>query len=296
MKILSKPLNRWGWVRAASWGALALCVLWTALAAALRAAGEVPWMAWSGYTAFSPVDGLELAAVPLLLAVFAGWLEEHDARVETEQTTHQEAERAAAARQKEILNRFHEAVQGGQNIEGLTREALAELDGKGKGAVLLFLFEKGLLSGEKPAVDLRGADFREARAHRLHLSGICLDSADLYKARMDGAHLPKSRLCGANLSKALLRDANLRGALLAESNLTGAHLEGAHLEGADLTGAHLKGTLLMDANLKGCIVEMDLLEQAVMIDTILPDGRKVTNARGKAYLQNKEIAMLVDRL
>ena len=333
MKSLEKPKKAWGWVRIAALAVLLGIAAWTLLAAALRSAGAVAWMAWSGYPTFSLLDGLELAMIPLLAALVAGWLEEQAVRTETEHSNRREAERVAAEQQSARYKRFHAAVvavladaahdaahdaadipgQAGPRIIEITRAALPELDGKRKGEMLLFLFEKGLLSGERPAVDLNGLDFREAALHKAQLMGICLKGVDLRKARMDGAHLAKGRLCGCNLRKAFLRHADLRGAVLTGSDLSGTRLDGANLEGADLREACLEAAFLRNTNLKNCLLtgdpggdrdtlkgdgkdSLDLLGPAVLIDTILPDGRKVTNAKGKEYLRNKEIAVLIDRL
>lgn len=399
MKLLGRPKNRWGWVRIAGWAAFALALLWTLLAALLRGMGDVPWLRWSGYAAFSVADGLEMAVVPLLAVIAAGWMEDQDHHAAAEQHNHHKAEQAAAEQRRKVLRQVeelvlaelpgadhHAPVQGnlahdpggetntppgsepdvlpggaaGSHLHGKPhaephdgpggkqggvhvhlsaparlrlREAvlaaLAELDGKGRGEMLRFLFERGLLNGDHPALDLPGANLSELHLTKTHLSGVALDGADLSGARLDGAHLESSRLSGAKLVKAHLRHAHLKAAHLAGSDLTGARLEGADLEGANLSGARLEGALLMGANLKRCALngiqargahlqKADLsgslglapgeaaqtapmaapvaLDEAILIDTVLPDGRVVTNARGKEYLQNKEIATLIDRL
>lgn len=309
MKLFAKPENTWGWVRVAGLAAVAVVTLWTGVAAVLRAAGPIAWMAWSGYAAFTPLDGFELAAVPLLAIFAASHLEEHDRRVESEQNHHREVVQAAAERQKLRLKRFHEDVlpalphgEGGApqeaaaRLKAVIREAAADLDGMGRGEALQFLYERGLLAGERPA-DLTGADFSGAVLQKAHLGGACLQNADLRKARLDGCHLEKAHLMGANLGGAVLRGASLKGAVLSGADFTGAHLENASLEGADLREAVLEGAFLIEANLKHCALSSpDALDQAVLVDAILSGGQKATNARGKEYLKEKEIALLVDRL
>lgn len=310
MHILGKPKNQWGWLRVAGWAVLAGVGIWVILAAVLRSMGGVSWMAWSGYQTFSPLNGLELAALPLLGVVLAGWLEEQDHRSAAEQSHQREAERAAAEQRKITIKHLHEAIlgvlpkhdptqapaQARLQAAEIVRAALAELDGKGKGELLHFLFEKELVSGEAALVDLNGADFSGLDANKAHLHGLCLEGVDLTNARMNGAHLVKCRLGGVNLSRAFLRHADLREAGLAGSNLQGAHLENANLEDADLSDACLEGAFLMNANLKNAQMRLGALDQALLIETILPDGRKVTNDRGKEYLRNQEIALVVDRL
>jgi len=39
-----------------------------------------------------------------------------------------------------------------------------------------------------------------------------------------------------------------------------------------------------------------MLQGAVLIDTLLPDGQQVTNEKGDAYLREKEFESLVDKL
>ena len=77
-----------------------------------------------------------------------------------------------------------------------------------------------------------------------------------------------------------------------------------------MTGARLEGAYLINANLYHCLVDngsdrpvqpaqgnsLGALDGAVLVNTILPDGRKVTNAKGKEYLQKKELEEVVKRL
>lgn len=313
MRIFRKPETLWGWVRAAGIVLLVAVAAWTALAATLRSVGATPGLAWSGYQTFTFLDGAELAVLPLLAVIIAGWLEEHDLRVRAEHSIHRETEQAAAAQRESILKQLRETILAEPEdrahaqaerpaphrtgISDTILAALPELDGKGKGELLRLLFEKGLLNGANPAVGLRGADFREAAIHKAHLNGISLEGVDLGKARLDGAHMEKSILSGTNLSKAFLRHADLKEGVLPGCDLSGAHLEHANLEGANLNGARLDGAFLSSANLRNCALDsLDVLEQAILIETILPEGRVATNEKGKEYLRNKEIAVLVDRL
>lgn len=322
MKYLAKPANRWGWARIAGLALSGGVLLWTLLAAVLRAVGAIPWMAWSGYQHFSLMAGFELAIAPLLAAFAGMWLEEHDARVESEQARQREAEREVTERRKERLKQVHEAVDAQlralglhdlkhahgaieapeparQRMDATVRAALPDLDGRGKGELVHFLFEKGLSGGDSRSdslgVEWQDADLSGAGLAKAHLTGVRLAGADLRGAQMDGAHLAKGRFAGCNLSRAFLRHADLRDADLAGSNLARARLENANLEGADLRGARLDGAQLMHANLKGCRLEGSL-DSAVLVDTVLPEGQKATNEKGKEYLKAKEIATLVDRL
>jgi hypothetical protein len=117
----------------------------------------------------------------------------------------------------------------------------------------------------------------QALSH-LDLSFCCLDTCDLYGARLVGsdlrrvdahfsilskAELGDARLERANLFRASLVEAYLEGANLEGANLEGANLEGAHLEGAHLEGAHLAGANLEGAHLEGAHLAGANLEGAV---------------------------------
>jgi len=325
MKIFGKPVNRWGWARVSAYMVLGCIVAWILGAAVLRNAGEVSWMKWSGYQTFLLQKGLDLAIIPLLAALLAGWLEEQAYQKETDLATHRETEHTLAVQRKEVLKRFHEAVQavlpGAEpdlaeipvqsrlELAEMARAALKELDGKGKGDLLHFLFERKLVSGENPVVALHDADLSGAVLTHAHLHGICLEGVDLSGAQMNRAHLVKGRLSRATLSRAQLRHADLKEALLNGSSFAGARLDGANLEGADLREACLDDAFLIGTNLKHCLLdgfpagetapaqlEKSPLDQAILVDTILPDGRKVTNENGRQYLRDKELSMLVDKL
>jgi hypothetical protein len=308
-------------------------VVYTFLAAILRSMGEVPWLLWSGYPGFTLQDGFELAILPLLAVIVGGWLEEQDHKIETEQSHHREAERIVASQRKETMQHFHDdllvilskaehasaefPVEFRERVSEIVLSVLQELDGKGKGELLHLLFEKSLVTGESPLIALSGTDFGRANLHNAHLEGICLIGVDLSNALMDGVHLSKSRLSASNMSRAFLRHADLREATLTGCQLNGANMENANLEGADLSDASLEAAFLRHANLKHCKLNRpsagdtaaakadpltgkigipESLALAILIDTILPDGRKVTNEKGKEYLRNKEIALLVDKL
>jgi len=329
MKAFEKPKNRWGWGRIAGYVAAAAIPAWALAAAGLRGVGGPPWMAWSGYQSFSLLRGLELAVVALAAAFFAGWMEEHTRQHEIAMIHLREAELVRAQQRAENVQRFRDALQAllaeaGQDlaetrvkIARLVWASLREMDGKGKGEVLSVLFEKKLLDGDIPCSEMISEDFSGVILANAELSGICLEGIDLTRAQLSGAQLEGSQLSGSILCKAILRKADLRAAALNGCNLRGANLDGANLEGADLRGANLDGALLRNANLKNCTIhgfqagetdsgktakrggqERSLanLSHAILVDTILPDGRKITNDRGQKFLRDEEFAILVDKL
>ncbi|MHC1770971.1 MAG: pentapeptide repeat-containing protein [Flexilinea sp.] len=327
MKMLGKPKNSWGWIRIISCAILTGIILWIMLGTLLRNIRKISWIPWNNYQDFSLLEGFELATISLLTIIIAGCLEEQKIKMENERSNQRATEQAAIAQRHVILKQFNEAVQTiiatetpeykSLRISERIQATLPELDGKSKGEMLHFLFEKGLLTGKESAIDLNGADFSGVDIDTSNFDGICLESADLTKGRMSGVSLIKSRLSDANLSRAIMRFSILREAVLRGSNLHGTMLEGADLEGVDLRGANLEDAFLLNANLKNCIydnlfvmdshsVKVDsgsiqgsfpvVLDQAILIDTIMPNGRKVTNDKGKEYLRKKEYLIVVDRL
>lgn len=313
MTVLGKPKNKWGWLRIVGSVGLIGVAIWTLFAVVLRSVGGIAWMQWSGYQSFLMQNGFEVAMIPLGVVLVAGILEDQTKKMEAEQIRRQTIEQTAIVHRNQILQQFREAilserseepVQKHTQIANIVHATLPQLDEKGKGEALLFLYETKLVTGEQP-LDLKGSDFTGTILAEAMLEGICLEHADLSKAKLRKSCLEKSHCAGVNLNRAVLQEADLRGAILVGSNLRHANLVGANLENADLRDAHLKGTHLMNANLTNCVLTssgqdasniINLLEPAVLIDTILPDGRMFTNEKGKEYLQKKEYAEVINRL
>ena len=109
------------------------------------------------------------------------------------------------------------------------------------------------------AVDLQGADLREA-----NLEGANLERANLKEANLEGANLKE-----ANLVHARLYSAKLTGANLEEANLGGAELANATLKGTNLYVAHLTGAGFEQANLEGANLMNADLESAVLLNASL---------------------------
>jgi hypothetical protein len=127
-----------------------------------------------------------------------------------------------------------------------TKTGLRRLDGEGKGRVLRFLHEAGLIQKGRPRIR-------------------SLAKADLVKASLRG-----SSLKGVDLRGVHLRQADLNGA-----DLSGADLSGADLSDADLANANLSGANLKDADLSGAIVTREQLKQAKSLEgTTVPGESK----------------------
>jgi len=292
MQLFGKPKNQWGWVRWGGWAFLAWRLVLMAWAFASRK--------------IDLLNGIEMLLIPLILIPLGTWREHEQVKHELEHAAHLEAEQAEAARHSETVQRVREAVLaelGAPQAEGgmlakageIVRRDLPGLNPKGKGELLHFLFGRGLLSGET-ALELKGADFGGVKLEKAALEGVRLEGVDLSKARMDGCQLQGARLDGSNLRHAFLRHAGLGAASLAGADLTRAHLDGADLAGADLQGAVLKNAHLVRVTLEGAKVSGEALEQAIIIDAVMPDGARVTNERGREYLRSKELEQVVARL
>ena len=107
------------------------------------------------------------------------------------------------------------------------------------------------------AVDLSGAQLRDATFQRSSLEGGNLSDIDGFRAKfisaelagviLDGARLFEADLTGASLREADMRNAKLVNAILRDADFTGARLAGADLRNADLSGAiWVDGTRVCD--------------------------------------------------
>jgi hypothetical protein len=109
-----------------------------------------------------------------------------------------------------------------------TKTGLRRLDGDGKGQVLRFLHEAGLIrKGCRRIHSLAKADLVKAGLRESSLKGVDLRGVRLRKADLSGADLS-----GADLSEPDLKDADLANANLSDANLSGAYLNDACLTGA----------------------------------------------------------------
>jgi len=128
-----------------------------------------------------------------------------------------------------------------------TLTVLTRLDGVRRGSVVRFLYESGLITRNRPILDLRQADLSEAIFRKAILSEVYLRGADLGDANLSKANLSGADLSWANLEGVDLIGINLSGATLEHVDLSGANLSGAYLRGAYLTEADLSGANLTDA-------------------------------------------------
>ncbi|MEH1841433.1 MAG: pentapeptide repeat-containing protein [Nostoc sp.] len=110
-------------------------------------------------------------------------------------------------------------------------------------------------------IDIRGADFTEAKLKKAlfrgaNLENVFLDKAELQEAVFIETNMTMADLRGAKLQEANLMEAKLQGAIFLHANLYKAELSATSLEGAIFAGANLQdtkfiGAALKNANLQG---------------------------------------------
>jgi hypothetical protein len=169
--------------------------------------------------------------------------------------------------EKKLLTTRDTKVRNVARVRTLT--TLAGLDANRKGALITFLYQAGLIVGDKPVISLDGAN----------LSSANLYFAELYNADLSGANLNDANLEGANLSGANLSCTHLKHANMWDTNLVGANLSVAELSSADLFDANLsfavlKNAIMFETNLGNSILDNAVLDGALMDGATMPDGTK----------------------
>jgi uncharacterized protein YjbI with pentapeptide repeats len=137
----------------------------------------------------------------------------------------------------------------------------------------ILLSRAKLINTNLERADLTQAHLMKANLSRSNFRNANLTEITLIKANLTAANLQQARLVNANLSRALLCQTNLTGANLERADLTGVDLTDSDLRAANLKGAILNHANLTRANLEGANLEETEWVDAVLIDTIMPDGR-----------------------
>jgi uncharacterized protein YjbI with pentapeptide repeats len=201
---------------------------------------------WTGFAGNTLWDWLDLVIVPATLAVAAYLLSRTTSRRERE-----------LAGEREFYVLLASQLSQTDSIIALRLYALNTLrlvDARGKGQVVLALYEAGLISGSDPKISLQHADLRQADLSRLKLPGVNLSGADLRAAN----------LAGTDLTRAFLRETILVEAgdltpvptpesrtTLSEASFEGTDLTDARLGNADLSRARLAWPTLLRTDLRG---------------------------------------------
>lgn len=290
--IVPSPLKRFSTYIKQHW-------LWISIAVVLMVGVSVhlcgwEWIwKWAGVQNSQPCktfwDFLDLIVVPVGLGWGIWWLGNRQTKVEWEiakDRRQQEALQYFFAQMTELLSNQPQnplesispkTSKQVNNFSHLARwqtlAVLRVIDGRRKGQVLSFLYERGLVSAENPIIDLQHAEFMKADlivGHGYHwgkeegmgewdgktlskyirenqgnlrwstdLKEVNLSKTDLFCAAFVLTNLEKANLQEAYLQRARLMGANLRDANLAEADLRNANLCRADLRGANLTGVKL---------------------------------------------------------
>jgi uncharacterized protein YjbI with pentapeptide repeats len=155
----------------------------------------------------------------------------------------------------------------------------------GKGSVLRFLSESGLLRKgtnfwEEPVVSIQGADLRRA-----DLRGTDLKNADLHLARLNGSELFRANLNNADLRLADLSGASLRNVTMCGADLSGADLSKANLREANLSNGKVYYDNPQNVRMMGDLFGEDL--QSELTERLAPlSGADLSGARG---VDNEEL-------
>ena len=235
-------------------------------------------VSWSGFKGKTLWDLLVLFIIPLSVALVALWFNNSQSTLnrqiaedrQREETLQSYLERMEHLMLEQGLGSASAASEASILARAFTTTSLRELDGRRKGALLLFLLEAGLLEKEKPVLDLGKANFSGTVLFAPELSGL-----NLREVSFAGADLKEAKFVDADLSSAYLQGATLIEADLTGADLSGANLEGAKLMGAILTGTDLSGANLAKADLSDARVSRKQLELANSLKcATLPDGKR----------------------
>ncbi len=223
---------------------------------------------WTGLSKRTLWDWLDLLIVPAVLAI-GGYLftrsENRATQAAAERRAQDEALQAYLDHMSDMLipgadqpslYKAHPGDSLSSVARARTLTVLPSIDGDRKARVVRFLYESGLITRDRPVIDLSGADLRGA-----NLRGADLTRASLQKVNLGAANLEEAWLREADLTGADLSGANLQGASLIEASLYSANLIDARLEGASLLMANLAyASNLGGANLKGSNLQGAILE------------------------------------
>jgi uncharacterized protein YjbI with pentapeptide repeats len=258
---------------------------------------------WTGFGSFqkpspdferekSLWDWMNLLIVPLALGIGAWFLNRsqwiREQRISKEKIN-EETLQAYFDKMTDLL--LHEKFSKEDENRSVTSVArsrtlavLRQLDSYRKGALIRFLFEAGLITGENPFIKLKGADITGAflekanltlvnlshtfltnaklsksRLSRSNLSNAQINNCDFYKADLISSNMRMANLNFANLSNSALAEADLSMAFCEKTNFSHSHLRKAHLRGAHVKDSSFNGADLTEADLtRSNLIKTDL--------------------------------------
>jgi len=256
----------WAFVKKHQAGMVAVicAIILIAVLGWLSSLGIMSWSIETGLEGKTLWDWLQLAIVPIVLAVGALLFNRSEKKNEIKiaETRNKSDQDIATDKQREeslqkyidkmtdlLLEKDLRESKAGDEIRVVaktrTLATLRSIDPIRKGLLLQFLFEAKLIDKQDRICDLEDAD----------LAGINLSGTDLKGVNLSGANLEQAILVLTDLREADLSYANLDHAKLGWAFLTNANMTGAFLESADLSNASLNQANLNDANL--CLSNLD---------------------------------------
>jgi uncharacterized protein YjbI with pentapeptide repeats len=233
-------------------------------------------------------DWLQLAVVPIVLALIAiafnAAQASRDSAREAQRTredraiaarrTEEERALAADVRRADVLhdylNRMADLMldhnllrsRAGSELQTVARSvtlaALRRLDGDGRGQIVRFLAEAGLM-GATPA--------NSGRVLKRKVPGWVLGVRPI--VALWDADLTGAKLADADLTGGVLYGAHLVNAQFESADLSGTNFDGAELTGADFDGATLDRASLVDSRLEHGSFRRASLRNAVLINACL---------------------------
>ncbi len=193
-----------------------------------------PRWEWIGLKGKTLWDVLDLLLVPLLLLLFGTFLNlQADARQEkaNQEWKNQQVMQTYLSEMKELIvtrkikpetkntdqtdNPETKAARTAARTAAkvLTTTTLTVIDSERKSILIKFLYDADLIQGEKPDIDLGGADLNGAKLSNIGILGkINLSRANLSKASLEGAFLKNAHLQEAQMPSANMSGARLNGA------------------------------------------------------------------------------------
>jgi uncharacterized protein YjbI with pentapeptide repeats len=194
-----------------------------------------------------------------------------------------------ALTRKEVLAMIKRRSSKAEGLDLSRREFVENIDLSGLDLSGIHLNEALLWYARLEGTNLSGAQMERAILRGAHLEGANLSGANADGIDLQGAHLEGTNLSKAQLKKASLLRANIGKAILADAQLDGAELEEAHLDFADLSGAQLKKAYLMRAHLEGANFSGAHLEGAFLEDADLTGARLLNTYLKGANLQRADL-------
>lgn len=152
-----------------------------------------------------------------------------------------------------------------------TMATVRVLDGKRKGLVLKFLFDSGLINGDKPIVNLEYADFSGTEYSGAYLGGADLSKVDFSNAKLNGINLKKAKVKetifrNADLSNGIFEETNFDHAEFTQTKAAGIHADNCIFSSIIFSETDLTNSLLTDCTFNSCKMMKPVFTSAKIIN------------------------------